>query len=82
MKFQGDILNFCDFIQVFVFTTNHHLNSLECNYTVVSLKQVPNLVTVVRVCREYVPTCLMDSLNAHVLKAGRELYVTPVRCFQ
>ena len=25
MKFQGDILNFCDFIQVFVFTTNHHL---------------------------------------------------------
>ena len=25
MKFQRDILNFCDFIQVFVFTTNHHL---------------------------------------------------------
>ena len=25
MKFQGDMLNFCDFIQVFVFTTNHHL---------------------------------------------------------
>ena len=25
MKFQGDILNFCVFIQVFVFTTNHHL---------------------------------------------------------
>ena len=25
VKFQGDILNFCDFIQVFVFTTNHHL---------------------------------------------------------
>ena len=25
MKFQGDILNFCDFIQVFVFTSNHHL---------------------------------------------------------
>ena len=25
MKFQGDILNFYDFIQVFVFTTNHHL---------------------------------------------------------
>ena len=28
MKFQGDILNFCDFIQVFVFTTNHHLNDV------------------------------------------------------
>ena len=27
VKFQGDILNFCDFIQVFVFTSNHHLNS-------------------------------------------------------
>ena len=26
MKFQGDMLNFYDFIQVFVFTTNHHLN--------------------------------------------------------
>ena len=25
VKFQGDILNFCDFIQVFVFTRNHHL---------------------------------------------------------
>ena len=26
VKFQGDMLNFCDFIQVYVFTTNHHLN--------------------------------------------------------
>ena len=25
VKFQGDILNFGDFIWVFVFTTNHHL---------------------------------------------------------
>ena len=28
VKFQGDMLNFCDFIQVFVFTRNHHLNCL------------------------------------------------------
>ena len=28
VKFQGDMLNFYDFIQVFVFTTNHHLNWL------------------------------------------------------
>ena len=28
VKFQGDMLNFYDFIQVFVFTTNHHLKSL------------------------------------------------------
>ena len=27
MKFQGDMLNFCDFIQVFVLSTNHHLNT-------------------------------------------------------
>ena len=26
VKFQGDMLNFYDFIQVFVFTRNHHLN--------------------------------------------------------
>ena len=31
VKFQGDMLNFCDFIQVFVFTTNHHLNS-KCSF--------------------------------------------------
>ena len=28
MKFLGDTLNFCDFIQVFVFPPNHHLNCL------------------------------------------------------
>ena len=28
VKFQGDMLNFDDFIQVFVFPTNHHLNTL------------------------------------------------------
>ena len=27
VKFQGDMLNVYDFIQVFVFTTNHHLNA-------------------------------------------------------
>ena len=30
VKFQGDMLNFCDFIQVYVFTRNHHLNDLIC----------------------------------------------------
>ena len=25
VKFQGDMLNFCDFIQIFAFTRNHHL---------------------------------------------------------
>ena len=27
VKFQGDLLNYCGFIQVFVFTKNHHLKS-------------------------------------------------------
>ena len=27
VKFEGDVLNFCDFIQVFVFTRNHHLKN-------------------------------------------------------
>ena len=40
-KFQGDMLNFCDFIQVFVFTTNHHLkpeftHSLNTFFTLLS----------------------------------------------
>ena len=26
VKYQGDMLNFCDFIQVYVFTANHYLN--------------------------------------------------------
>ena len=29
VKFQGDKLNFYDFIQVFVFTTNHHLKQMK-----------------------------------------------------
>ena len=29
VKLQGDMLNFYDFIQVFVFTTNHHLKVAE-----------------------------------------------------
>ena len=28
VKFQGHMLNFCDFIQDYVFSTNHHLNRL------------------------------------------------------
>ena len=33
VKFLRDMLNFCDFIQVFVFTRNHHLNVLFCEPT-------------------------------------------------
>ena len=37
VKFQRDMLNFHDFIQVFVFATNHHLNRLK-NSPVIQLK--------------------------------------------
>ena len=33
MKFQGDMLNYCDFIQVFVFTSYHHLKILSRLYS-------------------------------------------------
>ena len=51
VKFQGDMLNFCDFIQVFVFTTNHHLNISSCmnlgeTQLVYSVKA--NLITIIK----------------------------------
>ena len=33
VKYQGDMLNFCDFIQVYVFTRNHHLKLQEYGQT-------------------------------------------------
>ena len=37
VKFQGGMLNFCDFIQVFVFTRNHHLNGVRIFYAPVAI---------------------------------------------
>ena len=45
VKFQGDILNFCDFIQVFVFTSNHHLKKVVNILIFTDLKQVVNILT-------------------------------------
>ena len=42
VKFLGDMVNFCDFIQDFVFTTNHHLNQAP-----VSSKHI-SIISVVR----------------------------------
>ena len=42
VKFQGDMLNFRDFIQVYVFSTNHHLN-LTIPEQVISLNAYPVL---------------------------------------
>ena len=48
VKFQGDILNFCDFIQIFVFTPNHHLNDYLSIYTVKILKiGTPEIITII-----------------------------------
>ena len=38
VKFQGDMLIFCDFIQVYVFTTNHHLKVLALSDNYRSIK--------------------------------------------
>ena len=52
VKFQGDMLNFCDFIQVFVFTTNHHLNvalhifDTYCKYILGVHAKASNLATI------------------------------------
>ena len=40
VKFQGDMLNFCDFIQVFVFTRNHHLKYF-FNFLIVKIRFEP-----------------------------------------
>ena len=56
VKFQGDMLNFYDFIQVFIFTTNHHLNqcfSIERNTIIVSYCFFSWLRYVVVAIREY-----------------------------
>ena len=41
VKFQEDILNFCDFIKVFVFTTNHHLNEITLHGFNITRKRNP-----------------------------------------
>ena len=43
VKFQGDMLNFCDFIQVFVCTTNHHLKKNSV-YSVYDVYRISRLV--------------------------------------
>ena len=45
VKFQGDMLNFCDFIQVFVFTRNHHLNLIFLKIQTVSNYGLKNYFT-------------------------------------
>ena len=41
VKFQGDMLNFYNFIQVFVFTTNHHLKHREWSGGAMVLGKLP-----------------------------------------
>ena len=43
VKFQGDMLNYCDFIQVFVFTSYHHLNVVYPQFSKIG---APKLITV------------------------------------
>ena len=55
VKFQGDMFNFCDFIQVYVFTTNLHLkrspNSAINDQNECNLGQHISFVTFVLCCK-------------------------------
>ena len=70
VKFQGDLLNFCDFIQVFVFTRNHHLKCkgflYHANSAISSLYSQPTIETghaalTRQVCLSDIPTYIMVS---------------------
>ena len=37
VKFQGDMLNFCDFIQVYVLSSNHHLKQSSVLQTFINI---------------------------------------------
>ena len=45
VKFQGDMLNFYGFIQVFIFTTNHHLKFILRSYDMFDLSPMRILIT-------------------------------------
>ena len=48
VKFQGDMSNFCDFIQVFVFARNHHLKAIVIPNITVMLYQNRFLIEITR----------------------------------
>ena len=66
VKFQGDMLNFCDFIQVFVFTTNHHLKEL------VSIWKIPSSNDFVN-CN----TCYCQQCSLYILIKALKAQGTP-----
>ena len=65
VKFQGDMLNFCDFIQVFVFTRNLHLN-IEYIIRVVALSvlQKLDLKMMFNYCKRQNVSCFGNSFMA------------------
>ena len=78
VKFQGDMLNFCDFIQVFVFTRNHHLNLESATRYLFSFMQ-ERYFSAVKSClnRQYEesrPELLSFAYQDH-------LYMSNIRCF-
>ena len=59
VKFQGDMINFCDFIQVFVFTRNHHLK--RHFYVLFSIFSVP--INHCQIRGEAVIMCVDDQIK-------------------
>ena len=78
VKFQGDVLNFCDFIQVFVFTRNHHLNGFSvavcCILVIYQKKLSMPRMTLNDICFEpgmsdFSTAALLRRIEAGALKA-------------
>ena len=65
VKFQGDMLNVLDFIQVYVFSSNHHLKKF-MKYRKVHLctEEFGQLCNVIRVFH-IVRTCLVSPFRLH-----------------
>ena len=77
VKFQGDMLNFCDFIQVFVFLRNHHLKAMKSLRTLRTAEHEEDLasdnvsddVSVIRV-PAHRNGCLRNRINYYLTQTG------------
>ena len=78
MKFQGDMLNFCDFIQVFVFTRNHHLKYclIQCWFTSIFYFKLSYDVPVI----QWITSRHKNRMTTCVITLWR-VYVTPLTTF-
>ena len=68
------MLNYCDFIQVFIFTTNHHLNQelcLQLQRTALKVRQ--SVPTTIYVLTE--DTCVTETMIVGITKTKTHCFV-------